>query len=353
MLKINIYSLKIFIKTFLIVNLSVVFIFVIYKISYFFITFKEKSFEILVDYMVNNLIVSFFYALPITTAISFFIFNNFLRKIKLLYVIESFGLKPFSVLKYVLNGSIFIVLLSLFVNQFLLPYAITNLKVIEHVYQKKQEYTDQIVTEFRFVQKDKNNIEFFKSNVAYSYGLFFNTEAVLIQNGHIAKIIKSEKALLKNKEIEFFKPKIVELYPTFYEHTSNDFLLEANIKKEDIQKLAKPIDGLSLTDLIFLIQKLNYLGLNISPYISYLVFRIGYSFLPFIIISILIFYSIKSTSSIELYKNSLITLFLIGLSIGFFFSVSSKSGSSFLLTMVPYLFWFIFAIKKLFNLVKY
>lgn len=353
MLKINIYALKIFIKTFLIVNLSVVFIFVIYKISYFFVTFKEKSFEILINYMLNDLIVSFFYALPITTAISFFIFNNFLRKIKLLHVIESFGVKPFSLLKHVLNGSIFIVLLSLFVNQFLLPYAITNLKVIEHVYQKKQEYTYQIVTEFRFVQKDKNNIEFFRSNLAYSNGLFLNTEMVLIQNGHITKVIKSKKALLKNKRIEFFNPKIVELYPNLYEYKLNNFSLEANIKKQDIQKLAKPIDGLSLTDLIFLVKKLSYLGLNISPYISYLVFRIGYSLLPFIIISILIFYSVKSTSSIELYKNSLIILFLIGISIGFFFSVSSRSSSSSFLTIAPYLFWFIVAIKKLFNLAKY
>ncbi|GAB6078345.1 LptF/LptG family permease [Hydrogenobaculum acidophilum] len=333
------------------VYMVVLAIFFIYQISDFLITYHMKSPKILLDTILYFLPIVLFYTATVNISISVFVASHYLKRIKMFVIPQSFGIPISYIFKPFIVGSLLISFSNILLNEFYIPNSTKHLKYIEHVYKKNQQYELGIARNLWMAQEKNNEKTFIGTSLATSEGVFYKVKLIDIKNDKFNYIIKAKKAILKNGFLTLENGYILRFNP-FKETQFGAFNIKTNIDLSQLNLWIKTPDEQSLTDLIKTAIIMRKEGLNTFPYLSTFIFKLEFSFLPFLMVSIASFYIAKSQNTIDWYKAFLWHAFLFGMGIAIPYSLSSKINLNPLFFAILYLTMLSYVIKRLVDMTK-
>ncbi|MGC8588650.1 MAG: LptF/LptG family permease [Hydrogenobaculum sp.] len=340
---------KRFLLAIFLVYLSILAIFFIYQISNFFITYHMKSPKILFQTILNFLPIVLFYTATINVSISVFVSSHYLKRIKMFLVPQSFGIPISYIFKPFIVVSLLVSFGNLILNEFFIPNATKELKYIEHVYKKNQKYELGIARNL-WIAKEKNNEKtFIGTSLATSNGLFYNIKIINVKNDKFNYIIKAKKAVVKNGYMDL-EQGIETSFSPFKETYFQTLHLKTEIDPKDLNLWIKTPDEQSLTELVKTAIVMRKEGLNTFPYISTFIFKLEFSFLPFLMVCIASFYIAKSQNTIDWYKAFLWHAFLFGIGIAIPYSLSSKTNINPTFFVLIFIFMSFYALKRIFDI---
>lgn len=331
------------------VYITVFMLFYIYQTSNFFLIYHTKNLHILFETIKNFFPIVFFYTSPINVSIAVFITSYYLKRIKIFFVAQSFGISlgyifmPFVITAFIIS------LVSVFINENFIPDSIKNLKYIEHIYKKNQSYKIGIANNFWTAKESDHEKFFLGSSLVSSNGIFYDFKLINIQNNHFKNLITAKKAILHNGFLNVEDGEIITLNPFTQTHF-NSMKLSIDINKSQLSLWVKTPDEQSLKDIVKTIFIMSHEGLNIYPYLSILIFKIEFSFISFLLTCILSFYIAKSQKTLEWYKAFLWHSILFGMIIVIPYSISSKININPLYFLPLFLGLVIYSIKRLIDL---
>ena len=340
---------KYFLLTVLLVYAVVIAIFFIYQISNFFITYHIKSPRVLFDTILYFLPIVLFYTASINVSISLFVVSHYLKRIKMFIIPQSFGIPLNYIFRPFIIGSILISLSNVFLNEFYIPNATKHLKYIEHVYKKNQSYELGVARNLWIAKENADGKTFIGVSLATSDGVFYDVKLINIKNDRFNYILKAQKATLKDDVLRFENGYILKFNP-FEKTRFKAFNMKTDINLSQLNLWIKTPDEESLTELVKTAIIMRKEGLNTFPYISTLIFKLEFSFLPFLMIAVASFYIAKSQNTIDWYKAFLWHAFLFGMGIAIPYSLSSKINLNPVFFATVYMFMLGYAVKRLFDI---
>ncbi len=346
-----IFIKKRFLWTLFLVYFVVLSIFYVYEFSNFFITYHTKSAKALFDTLSYFLPIVLFYTSTINIVIGFFTTSYYLKRIKMFSVSQSFGVPPWHIFKPFLVLSFLLSLLNVGLNEYFIPSSVSNLKYIEHIYKKNQSYELGVARNIWIANEKGNEKIFIGGSLVSSDGDFYDFKLVNIKNNNFNYIIKAKKALLKGDRFYMEDGELTYISP-YKNEAFKSMDIKSDVELSKLSLWTKTPDEESLTDLIKTIFILRKEGLNIYPYLSILVFKILFSFLPFFMVGILSFYVAKSQKTKDWYKAFFIHGILFGICIVIPYSISSKLNINPFYFSPIYTLIILYLIKRLRDLKK-
>ncbi len=342
---------KRFFLTILLVYVVVIGIFFIYQVSNFLITYHFKSPEILLDTILYFLPIVLFYTATINVSISLFVASHYLKRIKMFVIPQSFGIPISYIFKPFIVGSLLISFSNILLNEFYIPNSTKHLKYIEHVYKKNQHYELGIARNLWIAKEKMGEKTFIGVSLATSDGIFYRVKLINIKNDKFSYIIKAKKGFLRDGFLKLEDGYMLSFNP-FEEKRFKAFDIKTDINLSQLNLWIKTPDEQSLTDLIKTAIIMRKEGLNTFPYISTLIFKLEFSFLPFLMVSMASFYIAKSQNTLEWYKAFLWHAFWFGMGIAIPYSLSSKINLNPIFFGMIYVFMFAYVLKRLIDMQK-
>ncbi len=341
----RVFIIKRFTIVLILVYLVVFGLFYIYQVSNFFLTYQTKSTYIFIDVVKSFFPIVLFYTSPINISMAMFITSFYLKRIKMFFVAQSFGIAPKYIFIPFLTISFLLSFLNIIVNQDFLPNAVRNLKYIEHIYKKNQSYKLGVVNNFWTQEKLNHENVFIGASLVSSNGDFYDFKLITVKNGHFISILKAKKATLEKGMFSLNDATMINLNP-FSKTYHNILDIKADMDVSKLHLWTKTPDEQSLNELLRTIFVMRKEGLNIYPYLSILVFKLEFSFLPFLLICVLSFYIVKSQKTIDWYKSFLLHSLIFGIVVITPYSISSKINLNPLYFLPIYLLSVFYSIKR-------
>ncbi len=344
------YILLNFLKLFLSVSIVVIFLASIYGFLDFFLSFKEKSLKVAVEYFISLIPLSFYYSSPLILSVSLTFFLKRLIDKKTDLIVQSFGLSP---LRFSLPLILFSLFLSSFFilgNEFLFPKLLNNLKKIEKAYKKK-EFKGEIIRNLWFLKETgSSKIYFYIENLDLSNSIFFNLLYIKVSKElEPYEYLKAKSGKWQGKRILVFSGR---LFNFIKQKNESLIFKEINIQVslEDVKLFSESIDFLSLSYLIKLSLKGKEFGFNSDIYLGEAIFRVFFSLTP-LFLSVAVIYTYLKLR--ELKKTILANILLIPAMwiISIFPKViTQKAGESFYISFIPILLTIFAVIYATFSL---
>jgi len=341
-------SKRFFIST-LLIYISIIAIFSIYQISNFFITYHMKSPKILIQTILYFLPIVLFYTATINVSVSVFISSHYLKRIKMFVIPQSFGMPLSYVIKPFIVGSLLISLLNVFLNQYFIPDSVKHLKYIEHVYKKNQSYELGVARNVWIAKEKEDEKTLIGASLVNQDGVFYNINIINIYSDHFKSIIQAKKAFLKDGFLYVKDGTMIDLNP-FKKTKFKSIRVKTDMNLSNINLWLKTPDEESISELVKTTLVMKKEGLNIIPYLSTLIFRLEFSFLPFLMVCVIAFYIAKSQNTLNWYRAFLWHAFLFGIGIAIPYSLSSKINLNPLVFIIVYIGMLSYAIKRVFDI---
>ncbi len=347
------YILKGFLWIFSSVSLVGAFLVSLYALTDFLIGFKVQNIEIGVKYFLYLLPLGFYYVSPLFFSIALFIFLRRLIERKIDLIIQSFRISPLRLASPLILFAVLVSAIFLLGNQFFFPQTAEQLWFIEKTYKKKQR-DEGIVRNFWFLKKgEKNYVYYFVEYLDLSSKRFANLFYLNAEKKSYEPVeyLRATRGHWRGKNIlveEGFK----------YEFNTGNFILMKNttfnigLDVKDLELFSESVAFLTLYDLYRLIEKGKSWGYNPDIYLGEILFRINFSFLPFILSVIIIFFflktrSVKRTLSIFIVLLPIIWIVFILPKIG-----TQKVNQSAVFTAIPSFIVYLLVLKGIHDLRK-
>ena len=345
------YILKSFLWVFLSVSFAGVFIVSLYALADFLVGFKVKDLNVAIQYFLYLLPLGFYYVSPLLISVALFLYLKRVIDRKTDLIIQSFGVAPLRFTLPIILFSLSLSLLFVLGNQFLFPKTAERLWFIEKTYKKKQK-VEGIVRNFWFLKRGEGERRYY--HVEYldlSSKRFVNFFFLRTEKFEPVEYIRAKRGSWLGTKLFIergFKYNFREGKAKPLNYVSFDVGLDV----KDLELFAEKIDFLSLYELYKLTEKGKLLGYNPDVYLGEILFRLNFSFLPFIL-SILIIYLLLNTRSVK--KSLLMFLFLlpvIWVTLLYPKVGTQKANQPLLLTSLPSLIIYLLVLKGIHNLRK-
>jgi len=273
-----------YLKVFISITFVSVVLILLYSLTDFLLSFKEKSPEAVLSYSAYLIPVGFYFLSPIVVNLSLLILFRRLLSKRVDLVSQSFGITPFRLVSILMGGILLLSLTFLLLNESFLPGALKKLWYVEKVFKKKQEI-GRLVERLWFVKETERGRYFvYVGNLDVSNGRFADLlilktstrgEVLEVVEGSsgswIGNFIKVDRGSAYNFEVGYL---VKELF---------DFSFSTEIGLEEISLFAEKIDHVRASSLLNLYLKGSKVGLDSDRYLSELLHRGGMSLLPFLV----------------------------------------------------------------------
>jgi lipopolysaccharide export LptBFGC system permease protein LptF len=308
------YLLLNYLEFLFIVNLTFFVISILTLALYYFNISKTYSLSTLIKYSLYTSLGYYIFLFPITVIISFLLLENLLFKKRLIYVFFTNGINPKRLVFPFIWLGVFFTFSYLLFFEFLYPYSM--LKSKEAYYESKKKVFNTGIAE-DFWYKNGNSFLYFrilelKEKKAYG-GFKFKVNSEF----QIEEIvpIRESRFDLKPEKITFYYPDL-KIY-------SFKGVREQKEQKEEINydikllKVKKP-EFITLSGLISILLKSQYLKLNLSAFIWELWKRLEFSIFVLVLTFLSALKVFNTWQKQKIFKNS---LFLFAYSLAFYTGV--------------------------------
>lgn len=314
------YLLVNFLKIFLTVTLVSLLLILVYSLTDFFLAFKVTSFEVALKYTTYLMPIGFYVLSPLLINVSALLLLRRVQSKKIDLTAQSFGVSPLRFSLVILAFTLCMCFLFLLQNESFLPKMFRKLWYVEKTFKKKQE-VGRLVERLWFV-KDTERGKYFvyidSLDVAKGrfVGLFMLKSS---PKGEVLEVVEGRSGTWSENVIYVDTGSAYNFGEGYFVPRLVNFSLRTEIGLKEVGLFAEKIEHVSASSLITLYLKGSRLGLDTNRYLSELLYRMGMSLLPLMVLIPLIFYMFKYRS----FRIGFLS-FLIHLVIGWIVAVSPK-----------------------------
>ncbi|NPB07888.1 MAG: LptF/LptG family permease [Aquificae bacterium] len=342
-----------FLRLFGTVSFVGVFLVSLYALLDFILGFKVRDPQVGLEYFLLLLPLGFYYISPALLSVSLFLFMKRTLEKKIDLISQSFGVSPLRFSAPLLGFSLGLSFVFLAGNQFLFPSLSGKLWYIEKTYKKKQE-AGGIVRNFWFLKKEEGKRTYYYiGTLDLSRNLVFNlsTLEVLEENLQPLRILKVETGIWKEKEV-----KALGGYEYVFEEGKKKPLkgltVPVGLSLGEVELFSERIDFLPLSYLFALARKGEAFGFNADVYLGEALFRITFSFFPFVLALLLLYLFLRTRDPRKVIASFLLLLPLLWTASVFPKILTQKTNQPFFLSLVPLAVVGLFLLKGIHNLGK-
>ena len=309
-----------YLKVFLSVTFASMALILLYSLTDFLFSFKEKSLGIVLRYVAYLVPVGFYVLSSIVVNLSLLIFFRRIISKKIDLTVQSFGISPLRFASVLIGGILSLSLLFLLLNESFLPGMFKRLWYVEKTFKKKQEI-GRLVERFWFVKETERGKYFvYIGSLDVSRGRFADLFMLKVSpEGKVLEVVEGKSGSWKGNVIRVDRGSAYNFEEGYFVKELSNFSLGVEIGVEEIGIFAEKIDHVRASSLLNLYLKGSRLGLDTDRYLSELLYRGGMSLLPFLVALPLMEQVIKRRS---LRVGSF--FFLVYLTIGWLLAVSPK-----------------------------
>ncbi len=348
------YVFVYFIKIFFVINIVLFLITAIYGLADIFLSFKSRSLEIGIKYVLLLIPFVFYYLSPLSyTAAGLIVVKRLIdRRVDL--TAQSFGITPYSL---VFPLIVFVIALSTFhivMNENVYPKVYKEIKYIEEKYKVRKKVERKIARNIWLLKKvNTDKVYVHIKTLEIDSGKFIDLLMIKVsENDRVKEITEGKHGIWKGEFINISKG----FNFNFIKGDGNEELLNKTLyigfDLKEVSLLAERIEFLSSSSLFTLFSKGEEIGIDTNQYLGELMYRLGTSLFPiFIFIPV-----ISNFLTVKSIKRSLLLFFIIMISGWFFITLSkilpSEAKTSPIYVLIPYTLLLLYCLKGIYNLRK-
>ncbi len=309
-----------FLKIFSVVTFVSVGLIVVYSLTDFFLGFKESKLDVGIKYVAYLIPVGFYILSSILVNLSVLILFRrlFARKIDL--TVQSFGISPLRFSLFLIGGVLILSSLFLVLNENFFPKMFKRLWYIEKTFKKKQEI-GRLVERLWFVKETERGKYFvYVGSLEVTTGRFADLFMLKTSSeGEVLEIIEGKSGRWQGNTIYVDTGSAYNFREGYFIKRLKNFSFGTEIGSSEVGLFAEKIDHVRMSSLLTLYTKGSKLGLDTDRYLSEVLYRVGMSLLPFMVMVPLLVHLFKYRK-----LRTGIVSFFIHLLIGWLVIISPK-----------------------------
>jgi len=326
---------------------------VLYSLTDFLLGFRIVNLEVGLSYVLNLIPLGFYLLSSITVNISLLILFRRIFSRKLDLTVQSFGVSPLRFSLYLIAGVFALSSLFLILNESVLPSLFKKVWYIEKTYKKKQEI-GRIVERLWFVKEtERGRYYVFVESLDVKSGRFTGLFMLVTSpRGEVTEVVEGTSGRWKGNVIYVDRGSAYNFREGYFVERLINFSLGTEVGLAEIGLFAEKMEHVRISSLLTLYIKGSRLGLDTDRYLSEVLYRVGMSFLPFIVFLPLL-------TNLFRYRRlgAGMISFLVHLIVGWFVVISpkllaDKAGISPQYAFIGYALLIVYLLKGAHNLAK-